>query len=91
MSAHLDANYATSQFTSSNDPTKSDNSFTVNGRLSLGGLRMKDTGAELKFSLWARNLTNKSYAFVKNFNASLGTYGIFNEPRTYGLEANVKF
>jgi iron complex outermembrane receptor protein len=49
------------------------------------------TGGVLQFSLWSRNLLNEQHAFLKNFNASLGTYGIFNEPRTFGVEANVKF
>jgi hypothetical protein len=27
----------------------------------------------------------------KSINASLGTYGTFNEPRTYGIEARLRF
>ncbi|WP_419828095.1 TonB-dependent receptor [Sphingomonas sp.] len=89
--AHVDANYADSQYTSSADPTKSDSSFIVNGRLSLADIRLSGSGATLAVSLWSRNLLNKQYAFLRNFNAALGTYGIFNEPRTYGVEATMRF
>jgi iron complex outermembrane receptor protein len=40
---------------------------------------------------WARNLLNEQHMFYKAFSQYLGTYGFFNEARTYGLEANVKF
>ena len=42
---------------------------------------------------WARNLLNTSYVYRRsNANAaSLGDYGNFNAPRTYGIEATVNF
>ena len=89
--AHVDANYADGQYTSSADPTKSDSSFVVNGRLSLADIRLAQSGATIDVSLWSRNLLNRQYLFLKNFNAALGTYGIFNEPRTYGVEATIRF
>lgn len=89
-SAHLDANYADGQFTSTTDPTLSDKSMIVNGRLAVSDIRLSDN-ALLRVSLWSRNLMNEHHAFLKNFSSVLGTYGIFNEPRTFGLEANVKF
>lgn len=88
---HLDANFAASQYTMVSDPTKTGSSMIVNGRLSLGGVRMAGTGAELTFALWTRNLTNYSYTFVRSHSAALGTYAIYNEPRTFGFQANVKF
>jgi iron complex outermembrane receptor protein len=90
LKLHMDANFADGQYTSTTDPTLSDSSVIVNGRLALGDIRMAD-GALLQVSLWSRNLLNEQHAFLKNFNASLGTYGIFNEPRTFGVEGNVKF
>jgi len=41
-------------------------------------------------SVWARNLLDRDYVFLKNFSSALGTYGIYNEPRTYGLEARIR-
>ncbi len=89
--AHLDANYAASQYTSSADPTKSDESFVVNGRLSFADIPLNDGGAKLQMSVWSRNLLNSSFKFYQSFNAPLGTYGIYNEPRTYGLQGTIKF
>ncbi len=90
LKAHLDANWAEAQFTSTSDPTKSDESFIVNGRLALAQIPMSDD-AELEVALWSRNLLDESHVFLRNTNASLGTYGIYNEPRTYGLEARMRF
>jgi iron complex outermembrane receptor protein len=90
FSAHLDGNYADGQYTSSTDPTLSNRSFLVNGRLAVGAIRLEDR-AVLELSLWSRNLFDEQHAFLKNFNSSLGTYAIFNEPRTFGLEAKVRF
>ncbi len=90
LSGHLDANYADGQTTSTTDPTLSDPSFIVNGRVAVGAIRLGD-GAMMQLSFWSRNLLDEQHAFVKNYNAALGTYGIFNEPRTFGVEAKVKF
>ena len=91
LKAHVDGNFANGYRTSATDPTYADASFVVNGRLALADIRLADAGATLQVSLWSRNLLDESHAFLKNFNSSLGTYGIFNEPRTVGIEANVKF
>lgn len=89
--AHLDANGASGQNTSSADPTRSDNSLIVNGRLALANIALPGQNTALQLSLWSRNLTNEKHVFMRNFNAALGTYGIYNEPRTYGIEANISF
>ncbi len=89
--AHLDGNYAAGQYTSTTDPTLSDDSFIVNGRLALSDIRLAEGGPALQLSLWSRNLLDESHVFYRNTNAALGTYGIYNEPRTYGVELNVKF
>jgi iron complex outermembrane receptor protein len=88
---HADANLADGQYTSTTDPHLSDKSFIVNGRVAISDIRMADSGARLQVALWARNLFNEQHVFLRNFNASLGTYGIFNEPRTFGAEASVRF
>ena len=89
--AHLDANYADGQYTGTTDPTLSDSSFLVNARLSLSDIQLSDTGAKLQVSLWSRNLLDEAHMFLKNTNAALGTYAIFNDPRTFGAELNIKF
>ena len=90
FSAHLDGAYSDGQYTQTTDPTLSDSNFIVNGRLALSDIRMTN-GAALQVSLWSRNLLDEKHIFVKNFNAALGTYGIYNEPRTFGAEARVRF
>ncbi len=89
--AHLDANYADGTYTSTTDPTFSDDSFLVNGRLALADIALNGDGPKLQVSLWSRNLLDESHVFLRNTNAALGVFGIYNEPRTYGVEANVKF
>jgi iron complex outermembrane receptor protein len=89
--AHLDGNYADGQYTSTTDPTLSDESFIVNGRLALADIRLSEGSPALQLSLWSRNLLDEKVVFLRNVNASLGTYGIYNEARTFGVEANVKF
>ncbi|WP_293907139.1 TonB-dependent receptor [Phenylobacterium sp.] len=91
LRAHIDVNMADGQYTSTTDPNVSDKSVLVNGRLAVSDIRMADSGASLQLSVWARNLFNEQHAFLRNFNAALGTYGIFNEPRTFGVEGNVRF
>ncbi|MBQ1497228.1 MAG: TonB-dependent receptor [Sphingomonas sp.] len=89
--AHLDGNYASSQYSSTSDPTKSDPSFIVNGRLALTDIALDEGAARLELSLWARNLLDRQYLYLRNTSAALGTYGIFNDPRTYGLTGTVRF
>jgi iron complex outermembrane receptor protein len=89
--AHLDGNYADGQYTSTTDPTLSDDSFIVNGRVALADIGLSDTGARLEVAVWSRNLLDEKHVFLRNTNASLGVYGIYNEPRTYGVEGRVRF
>jgi iron complex outermembrane receptor protein len=44
----------------------------------------------MEVALWSRNLFNEQNAFVK-FSNILGTFAIFNEPRTFGVEARLKY
>ena len=90
FNAHADANLADGQYTSATDPTLSDKSFIVNGRVALSDIRLPESGAKLQLSLWSRNLLDEQHAFLRN-NSAIGTYGIFNEPRTFGVEGNIKF
>ena len=88
---HVDGNYSGSQYSIASDPTKTDASFIVNGRIAIGDIHMAHSSPALELSVWSRNLLNESHAFVKsNGGASLGYYGIFNEPRTVGIQASIK-
>ncbi|WP_165187142.1 TonB-dependent receptor [Caulobacter soli] len=89
--AHLDGAWADGQYGNTTDPTLSDDSFIVNGRVALTDIRATENGPALQLSLWSRNLLNDSHAFLRANGGVLGTYGIYNEPRTYGVELNVKF
>jgi iron complex outermembrane receptor protein len=102
---HLDANYSGSAYTFDNEPTRNEKSFIVNGRISLADIRMGDAGQGLTISLWGRNLLNESHIYRRsNANGTLvtvlnsttqptvlGDYANFNPPRTFGVEATIKF
>lgn len=102
---HLDANYSGSAYTFDNEPTRNEKSFIVNGRISLADIPMSDYGQTLTISAWARNLLNESHIYrrsnangtlvtVLNSNTQstvLGDYANFNPPRTFGIEATIKF
>jgi iron complex outermembrane receptor protein len=49
------------------------------------------SGAKLTFGLWARNLLNQENAYYRSFSPTSGGTGIFNEPRTFGMDVQVKF
>ena len=87
---HLDGNYSDGQYTSSADPTLSDSYFLVNGRVSLADIRLQ-AGPAVELALWGRNLFDEQHAFLRNRSAALGTYAIYNEPRTFGVEARLAF
>jgi iron complex outermembrane recepter protein len=91
--AHLDANYADATQTFDQTPVKNDKSFIMNGRLSLGDIEVVGGEGTVTLSLWARNLLNEAYVYRRDpaNRAVLGDYGNFNAPRTYGLEATVRF
>lgn len=89
---HLDANIANGYHSSSSEATLTDKSFVVNGRLALGDIDIS-RGGMLQLALWARNLFNEQHTFYKSVGAYsvTGTYGMYNEPRTFGFDATVRF
>jgi iron complex outermembrane receptor protein len=89
---HIDANYSDATQTFDQTDVKNDKSFIVNARLSLADVQVKE-GALLTMSLWSRNLLNEEYVYRRdpaNRN-TLGDYGNFNTPRTYGVEFSVRY
>lgn len=89
---HLDANYADEQYSFQAEPVKTDSSFIVNARIALADVPMSN-GATATFALWSRNLLDESHIYRRSAAnaATLGDYANFNPPRTFGVEATLKF
>ncbi len=67
---HLDGNYASSQYSFQLEPTKTDPSFVVNGRIALADIQMKN-GSTVTLSVWSRNLLDHTYIYRRsNANSS---------------------
>jgi iron complex outermembrane receptor protein len=90
---HLDANYASRQYSFQAEPVKSDSSFIVNGRIALADIPMGAGDSKLTVALWSRNLLNEAHIYRRSAaNAAiLGDYANFNAPRTFGLEGTLNF
>jgi iron complex outermembrane recepter protein len=104
IAAHLSANWDSGFFANATDPgfnsttgqvtiaqPKGDKPFIVNGRLSLAEVSLAGTDAKVTVSLWGRNLFNEQHAYYRSFNPTSGGTGIFNEPRTFGADIQIKF
>jgi iron complex outermembrane receptor protein len=88
---HVDANGADGYHALSSEATLTEDSFIVNGRVAVADIPLQDR-ARLTVSLWSRNLFNEEHVFVVLANSALGGLtGIYNEPRTYGLDATIEF
>ncbi|WP_447725605.1 TonB-dependent receptor [Sphingomonas koreensis] len=92
LRAHLDANIAKGYYSMAGENTLTDSSFIVNGRLAIAGIDLT-RGAKLELSLWSRNLFNEQHLFMRSHAAYAagGDYGIYNEPRTFGLDGTLRF
>ena len=62
---HLDANYASSQYSFQLEPTKTDASFVVNGRLALADIAVNDHN-KVTVAVWARNLLDTTYVYRRS-------------------------
>jgi iron complex outermembrane receptor protein len=76
---HLDAAYASSQYSFQTESTKTDDSFIVNGRLALADIPLGTGGQKLTVAAWVRNLLNEEHIYrrsaansspVYNYNAA---------------------
>lgn len=92
LRAHLDANYASSQYSFQAESIKTDPSFIVNGRISLADIALNEGSTLLTLSAWARNLLDETHIYrISGANeATLGDYANFNPPRTFGGEIAFK-
>jgi iron complex outermembrane recepter protein len=102
--AHIDANYTDGYFANNTDPgfnaatgqvtvpqPKGESAFIVNARLAIADIEVGSSGQMFTVSAWSRNLFNDEHVYYKSFSTLTGGTGIFNEPRTYGLDVSVKF
>ncbi len=89
---HLDVNGADGYHSLASEPVKTGSSKLANARLAVRGVRL-GTAATLDLSLWSRNLFDAEHTFYASEAsfARIGTTAIFNEPRTYGFDATVRF
>jgi iron complex outermembrane receptor protein len=90
LKLHVSGSWADGSYTSEIEQTLTDKSMTVNSRISLVDIPLPQLDAIGELSLWSRNLLDDEHLFYKSVSPTLGTYGIFNEPRTYGLEARIR-
>lgn len=92
LRAHIDANMSDGYRGLPGEPTLSDRSFLVNGRLALTDIDLGN-GGRIEFALWTRNLFNRDQVYLRSnaAAAATGPYGIFNEPRQFGGDIQVRF
>jgi iron complex outermembrane receptor protein len=103
LMAHLDANYDSGYYGNYTDALidsqtravrvaqpKGDKAFVVNGRIAIADIDLGRSDARLTVSAWARNLFDEQHVFLKSTSPTGGTTGFFNDPRTFGIEANIK-
>jgi iron complex outermembrane receptor protein len=90
---HVDANYSDPVYSFQAEPVKTQSSFIVNGRIGLADIPVGSFGQTMTLSLWARNLFDETHIYrMSAANANtLGYYANFNPPRTFGVQASVKF
>ncbi|WP_029623561.1 TonB-dependent receptor [Sphingomonas sp. PAMC 26617] len=62
---HLDGNYASSQYSFQLEPTKTDASFVMNGRLALADISVNDHN-KVTVAVWARNLLDTTYVYRRS-------------------------
>lgn len=63
---HLDANYASSQYSFQAESVKTDPSFIVNGRVALADIEIGEGSTLLTFALWSRNLLNETHIYRRS-------------------------
>lgn len=104
LRAHIDGNYDSGFYASSNDPVyvgannpgnvyqpKGDAAFIVNTSLALADIAMGEGDAKVTLSVWARNLFDEQHVFYKTLSVTTGLQGFYNEPRTLGGQVQVTF
>jgi len=93
LKIHLDANYADASHSFEQFAIKNDKSFVVNGRIAIADIQTNAGGPQLEVALWSRNLLDETYVYRRDPSnrATLGDYGNFNTPRTFGIQLTAKY
>jgi iron complex outermembrane receptor protein len=89
---HLDANYADGNPSFDQTPVPSDASFLMNARVALSHITLPNPeNTDLEIGFWVRNLWDNTFVYRRDpaNRSTLGDYGNFNAPRTFGVEARV--
>lgn len=63
---HLDAAYASRQYSFQAENVTTDPSFVVNGRVSLADVEMNHGSTLMTFALWSRNLLNETHIYRRS-------------------------
>jgi iron complex outermembrane receptor protein len=97
LRAHLDGNWDSGSYSTDRDPSpgltaiKSQPGLVFNGRIAAGDIAVPSTGARLTLSFWVRNLFNEQHLYTRGISLTGGITGVYNDPRTFGFEGNMKF
>jgi len=89
---HLDANYADATQTFDQTAVTNDASFLMNARVSLANIALPNhDNTSLDVGFWVRNIWDNTFVYRRDpaNRSTLGDYGNFNAPRTFGLEVRV--
>ena len=89
---HLDGNYADATQTFDQESITNDASFVMNARVGLADIALPGhDGTTLDVGFWVRNMWDNTFVYRRDpaNRATLGDYGNFNAPRTFGLEVKV--
>ncbi len=89
LRAHVGLDTAGNYIPNGTVDVKADKALLLNGRLSLGEIALG--GGEMEIAVWGKNLTNTTYNLLDFHIPGRVTATFYNEPRTYGLEARMKF
>ena len=93
LKAHIDANYADASHSFEQFEIKNDQSFVVNGRVAIADIQTNPGGPLLEVAVWSRNLLDETYVYRRDPSnrGTLGDYGNFNMPRTFGIQLTAKY
>jgi iron complex outermembrane receptor protein len=104
LRAHIDGNYSSGFYGNYTDAEydpvtravryaqpKGEQALVFNGRLAFADFDLGASDAKLTVAVWARNLFNEQHLFYKSGAPRSGVQGFFNDPRTCGVAANIKF
>ncbi|WP_421730891.1 TonB-dependent receptor [Brevundimonas sp.] len=91
--AHIDANYADASHSFEQFEVENDKSFIVNARLAIADIQTTAGGPTMEVALWSRNLLDETYVYRRDPSnrSTIGDYGNFNAPRTFGIELRATY